>query len=363
MSPPADMRGLPNCSRIPLPNLRASQRWLGSRVPAPELPNRLPTRRPNLRANQRWLDDEVKRGSDLPKPAPRQVRSRAKQQVPAANQGALPNLRAGSRPRRHPDQRVWAPESTHSGRTGSQIAPAYAPASTGLGAPESTARGSTPRSQGFGRPNCSRIRRIKSTRKSGPESGLCSRLDGWPQSSPPRPAKQQAPTSGRPPKRQVRPGSGLPQVDGSRIYARIRRRRKGFEFAPESTGSRPNDFEPPEPHADRSWFGLPHHVFGAPELPAQQPPAQREPTSQTTLPITSPNPTAQQLKNHAQQLNNPTALAQQPSPTAQQPNNSPSKARGQLNTAKSNNSPTPVAQRAQQPKTLPNSAQNPAGQP
>ena len=42
------------------------------------------TRRPNLRANQRWLDDEVKHGSDLPKPAPR---SRAKQQVPAANQG------------------------------------------------------------------------------------------------------------------------------------------------------------------------------------------------------------------------------------------------------------------------------------
>ena len=165
-SPPADMRGPPNCSRIPLPNLRrkSTLAWLTGSQMAPKLPNRLPTQRPNLCANQWWLDDEVNHGSDLPKPAPRQVRSRAKQQVPAANQGALPNLRAGLRPLRHPDQCVRAPKSTHSGRTGSQIAPA----STGLGAPESTAWGSTPRSQGFGRPNCSRIWRIESTRKSGP---------------------------------------------------------------------------------------------------------------------------------------------------------------------------------------------------
>ena len=284
----------------------------GSRI-APELPNRLPTRRANLRANQRWLDDEVKHGSDLPKPAPTQVRT-------------LPNLRAGSRPRRHPDQRVWAPESTHSGRTGSQIAPAYAPASTGLGAPESTARGSTPRSQGFGRPNCSRIRRIESTRKSGSESGLCSRLDGWPQSSPPRPAKQQAPTSGRPrialisrhPKQQVRPGSGLPQVDGSRIYARARRRRKGFEFAPESTGSRLNDFEPPKPHADRSWFGL-STCLG---LPNSRPNSRQPSTNQVKQLCPSPAPTQwpNSLKKcpTAQQPHSISPTAQPNSPAAQQ---------------------------------------------
>ena len=66
-------------------------------------------------------------------------------------------------------------------------------------------------------------------------------------------------------------------------------------------------------------------------------PNSRQPSANQPVKQLCPSP-AQQLKNHAQQLNNPTALAQQPSPTAQQPNNSPSK-RGQLNTAKSNNSP------------------------